>query len=124
VLIAYDLELTQEFSAMGLTMVYAFGDAESRAELLQTLLDSLDSSSRTNAYGDKLPIKVSAGEENPVVATYRELYGIASDLNQPGLVYRFMALASYDQMRSTRRGLATDAAKSMRTQIELMFINL
>ena len=40
------------------------------------------------------------------ITTYKELCSLASDLNQPDLIYRFMNLASHNSMWNTRRGVA------------------
>merc|ERR1719509_653959 len=40
------------------------------------------------------------------LSTYRELCSLASDMNQPDLVYKFMHLANYNAMWNSRRGAA------------------
>ena len=40
------------------------------------------------------------------LSTYRELCSLASDLNQPDLVYKFMHLANYNAMWNSRKGAA------------------
>jgi proteasome component ECM29 len=39
-------------------------------------------------------------------STYKELCGIASDLNQPDLIYKFMAIANHNTMWNSRKGAA------------------
>ena len=40
------------------------------------------------------------------ISTYKELCSLATDLNQPDLVYKFMHLANYNATWNSRRGAA------------------
>jgi proteasome component ECM29 len=49
---------------------------------------------------------VGSAPDGSRISTYQELCSLASDLNQPDLVYKFMNLANHNVMWASRRGAA------------------
>lgn len=92
-----------------------------RDKMVQSLLSTLMEGQKTvgtvtgdtKIFDDKEIGRTPTGEN---LSTYRELCSLASDLNQPDLVYKFMHLANYNAMWNSRKGAAfgfgTIAAKA------------
>ncbi|XP_058950151.2 proteasome adapter and scaffold protein ECM29 isoform X1 [Pocillopora verrucosa] len=110
-------DLTQEVASKGLGLVYEHGDGESKKELVSLLVDTLTNGRRSVQYvtGET---KFSEGSG---VSTYKELCSIASDLNQPDLVYKFMHLANQNALWNSRKGATfgfSSIAAHSREQLE------
>lgn len=116
-------DLVQDAASKGLGLVYENCSEDLRDKMVQSLLSTLMEGQKTVGAGtvtqdtklfdDKEIGRTPTGEN---LSTYRELCSLASDLNQPDLVYKFMHLANYNAMWNSRKGAAfgfgTIAAKA------------
>jgi proteasome component ECM29 len=116
-------DMVQDAASKGLGLVYEACSEEQRDEMVGSLLDTLMEGKRqvqkvtgdTKLFEDtKIEMPKSSGGGN--LTTYKELCSLASDLNQPELVYKFMNLANHNAMWNSKRGAAfgfgTIAAKA------------
>ncbi|PRW21127.1 proteasome-associated ECM29-like protein isoform X1 [Chlorella sorokiniana] len=106
-------ELTQEMASRGLAAVYDMADADTRQALLDSLMATL-----SGAPQKRRAVKLTedsqlfeAGQLGAApggggLTTYKELCSLATELNQPELVYRFMELANHQQAVNSSRGAA------------------
>uniref|UniRef100_A0A4W4F4J8 Ecm29 proteasome adaptor and scaffold n=1 Tax=Electrophorus electricus TaxID=8005 RepID=A0A4W4F4J8_ELEEL len=104
-------ELSQDVASKGLGLVYELGGEQDQQELVSTLVETLMTGKRTKHtvsentevfQGDALG-KAPDGQN---LSTYKELCSLASDLNQPDLIYKFMNLANHHAMWNSRKGAA------------------
>lgn len=114
-------DLVQDAASKGLGLVYENCSDEQRDKMVGSLLTTLMDGQRkvqpvtgdTKIFDDKEIGRTPTGEN---LSTYRELCSLATDLNQPDLVYKFMHLANYNAMWNSRKGAAfgfgTIAAKA------------
>lgn len=97
-------------ASKGTGLVYDLGDEGLKKELVSSLVSTL-------AEGKKLAPQSVTGEttlfgENVLgtspdggsLTTYQSILSLASDMNQPDMVYRFMNLASHHAIWNSRRG--------------------
>ncbi|XP_030852041.1 proteasome adapter and scaffold protein ECM29-like [Strongylocentrotus purpuratus] len=105
-------EFTQDVASKGLSIVYEQSNEEEKKAMVNTLVDTLATGKRTskkNVTGDTKVFEEGALGNNPDgggMSTYRELCSLASDLNQPDLIYKFMHLANHNAMWTSRKGAA------------------
>ncbi|KAF9430239.1 hypothetical protein BGZ94_007776 [Podila epigama] len=103
-------ELTQEVASKGIGLVYDLGDQSMRAQLVDSLV---------GMFGDRKTAQKVTGEtelfdgnalgqapDGSSLSTYQSILSLASDMNQPELVYKFMHLASHNSMWQSRKGAA------------------
>ena len=101
-------DLVQDAASKGLGIVYEACSAEQRdamvGNLLQTLLEGNKGTQKVDKdskiFGEGQMGKAPTGEN---LTTYKELCSLASDLNQPDLVYKFISLANHNMMWNSRR---------------------
>ncbi|XP_063074333.1 proteasome adapter and scaffold protein ECM29 [Engraulis encrasicolus] len=104
-------ELSQDVASKGLGLVYELGGEQDQQELVSTLVETLMTGKRakhavseeTEVFGGESLGKAPDGHG---LSTYKELCSLASDLNQPDLVYKFMNLANHHAMWNSRKGAA------------------
>ena len=98
--------LNQESASRGLTLVYEKGNRSLKDDLIRDLVGSF---TETNAglagkVSDETqlfePGALPTGEGS--VTTYKDIMSLASEVGDPGLVYRFMSLASNNAIWSSR----------------------
>ena len=102
-------EIVQEVSSKGLSLVYEFGSEEFRKNIVSSLIDTMLFSKKkvqnvtadTKLFDKAMPIG-DAGQ----LSTYKELCSLASDMNQPELVYRFLHLANHNALWNSKKGAA------------------
>ena len=102
---------TYAYFQKGLGLVYENCSEDLRDKMVQSLLSTLMEGQKTmgtvtkdtKIFHDKEMGRTPTGEN---LSTYRELCSLASDLNQPDLVYKFMHLANYNAMWNSRKGAA------------------
>lgn len=119
-------DLTQEVASKGLGLVYEHGGGENKDELVSLLVDTLMTGSRRNQHvtGDTKIFEegeLGRAPEGSGLSTYKELCSIASDLNQPDLIYKFMHLANHNALWNSRKGAAfgfSSIAAHSREQLE------
>lgn len=120
------LDLTQEVASKGLGLVYEHGGGENKEELVSLLVDTLMTGRRRNqaVTGDTKIFEegeLGRAPEGGGLSTYKELCSIASDLNQPDLIYKFMHLANHNALWNSRKGAAfgfSSIAAHSREQLE------
>ncbi|NXY81962.1 ECM29 protein, partial [Alcedo cyanopectus] len=103
-------ELSQDVAAKGLGLIYELGSEEDQQELVTTLVDTLMTGKRAKheMTGETVVFQggLSKTPDGQGLSTYKELCSLASDLNQPDLVYKFMNLANHHAMWNSRKGAA------------------
>uniref|UniRef100_A0A674CAM7 Ecm29 proteasome adaptor and scaffold n=1 Tax=Salmo trutta TaxID=8032 RepID=A0A674CAM7_SALTR len=104
-------ELSQDVASKGLGLVYEMGGEGDQQELVSTLVETLMTGKRVK-HAVSSDTEVFQGEalgkapDGHGLSTYKELCSLASDLNQPDLVYKFMNLANHHAMWNSRKGAA------------------
>ncbi|XP_064625293.1 proteasome adapter and scaffold protein ECM29-like isoform X2 [Lineus longissimus] len=104
-------EMSQDVASKGLGVVYENCTKEQKDGLVSVLVNTLMSGKRpqTQVTGEtKLFQEGSLGKtpEGSNLSTYKELCAIASDLNQPDLIYKFMHLANHNAVWNSKKGAA------------------
>ncbi|KAL7736336.1 hypothetical protein ACLKA6_014807 [Drosophila palustris] len=110
-LLSDDSEFVQDVASRGLGLVYALSDANSQGELANSLLDQLIGGKRqvnqvsgdTELFAEGMLGKTPTGGN---ITTYKELCSLASDLNQPDMIYQFMQLANHNAAWTSKLGAA------------------
>jgi len=110
-LLSENNDIVQDVASKGLALVYESGDAQSQASLVNLLVDQLTVGRRTVAQvttDTKLFEEGSLGKAptGGNLSTYKELCSLASDLNQPDLIYKFMHLANHNAIWNSKKGAA------------------
>uniref|UniRef100_A0A3P9P601 Ecm29 proteasome adaptor and scaffold n=2 Tax=Poecilia reticulata TaxID=8081 RepID=A0A3P9P601_POERE len=104
-------ELSQDVASKGLGLVYEMGGEADQQELVSTLVETLMTGKRVK-HAVSEDTEVFQGQDlgktpdGQSLSTYKELCSLASDLNQPDLVYKFMNLANHHAMWNSRKGAA------------------
>ncbi|MFT7807466.1 proteasome-associated protein ECM29 homolog [Arapaima gigas] len=104
-------ELSQDVASKGLGLVYELGTEQDQQELVSTLVETLMTGKRTkHAVSEDTEVfqegSLGKAPDGQGLSTYKELCALASDLNQPDLVYKFMNLANHHAMWNSRKGAA------------------
>uniref|UniRef100_A0A4W3HWV2 Ecm29 proteasome adaptor and scaffold n=1 Tax=Callorhinchus milii TaxID=7868 RepID=A0A4W3HWV2_CALMI len=104
-------ELSQDVASKGLGLVYELGSEQDQRELVSILVETLMTGKRTKqrlTEETEVFQGTSLGKtpDGQGLSTYKELCALASDLNQPDLVYKFMNLANHHAMWNSRKGAA------------------
>ncbi|CAB1445956.1 unnamed protein product, partial [Pleuronectes platessa] len=104
-------ELSQDVASKGLGLVYEMGGEDDQHELVSTLVETLMTGKRVkHAVAEDTEVFQGEGlgktPDGHNLTTYKELCSLASDLNQPDLVYKFMNLANHHAMWNSRKGAA------------------
>ncbi|KAI9579486.1 proteasome-associated protein ECM29 homolog [Glossina fuscipes] len=110
-LLSDDSEFVQDVASRGLSLVYNLSDASSQNELANSLLNQLIGGKRavnqvaedTELFAEDMLGKTPSGGN---ITTYKELCSLASDLNQPEMVYQFMQLANHNAAWTSKLGAA------------------
>ncbi|EGT34870.1 hypothetical protein CAEBREN_22673 [Caenorhabditis brenneri] len=104
-------EFSQDISAKGMGVVYGLADGPLKKGLVDSLMDTLSEGKRSEAKVEKDTKLFEQGQlgSTPTggkLTTYQELLTLASDLNQPDLVYKFMQLARHNATWNSKMGAA------------------
>ncbi|KAI8987056.1 proteasome stabiliser-domain-containing protein [Pilobolus umbonatus] len=105
-------DFTQECASKGLGLVYEYGDKKIKEDMLYSLVGTFTEGRTIQAQSvsDNTVLfdEGSLGEtpDGNSITTYKELCSLASELNQPDLIYKFMNLANNNAMWASRRGAA------------------
>ena len=105
-------DIVQECASKGLSLVYEFGSEKFRKTMVSSLVNTVLSGKKpvrnitadTELF-DKGTLGSAPGDGGQL-STYKELCSLASDMNQPELVYRFLHLANHNAMWNSRKGAA------------------
>ncbi|KAL5487417.1 hypothetical protein EMCRGX_G020012 [Ephydatia muelleri] len=117
-------ELTQEVASRSISIVYDLSGESERQDMLKALFDTLMNGKKSrNVSGDTELFQKGALGKTPDgshITTYKELCSLASDLNQPDLVYKFMHLANHHALWNSKKGAAfgfSSIVSNARTQL-------
>ncbi|OAL70156.1 hypothetical protein A7D00_5686 [Trichophyton violaceum] len=100
-------ETVQESSSRGLSLVYELGSQNLKDDLVRDLVRSFTADS-SNMGGGKISEETELFEPGALptgdgsITTYKDIVGLASEVGDPSLVYRFMSLASNSAIWSSR----------------------
>lgn len=100
-------EIVQESSSRGLSLVYELGNQDLKDDLVRDLVRSF-TTENSNMGGGKISEDTELFEPGALptgdgsVTTYKDIVGLASEVGDPSLVYRFMSLASNSAIWSSR----------------------
>ncbi|KAJ2640606.1 proteasome component M29, partial [Coemansia sp. RSA 1694] len=111
-------EFTQEAASKTLGLIYDMGDATLKEDLVYSLMSlfggsgsgSTQQTVRQRIESDEPLLEQESLGQTPdgraVNTTYKSILSLASDMQQPSLVYQFMQLATHTAVWSSRRGAA------------------
>ncbi|KAG2227610.1 hypothetical protein INT45_002295 [Circinella minor] len=111
-LIADRDDFTQEVASKGLGLVYEYGDDKIKEDMLYSLVGTFTEgrSIQAQSVTDNTVLfeegALGTTPDGNSITTYKELCSLASELNQPDLIYKFMSLANHNAMWTSRRGAA------------------
>lgn len=119
-------EILQEVAGKALSLVYELGDETTKKELVESLVNALQkgSASTFKVTADSeifAPGAVGTTPTGDKLTTYRELVTLASEMNQPDLIYKFMQLSSHNALWNSKKGAAFatgELARRAKEQIE------
>jgi len=99
-------EFTQEVASKGIGLVYDLGNDKVKQDLVGSLVNTLSEGRKMEKVNENTQIFNNLGTtpDGSQLSTYKDLLGLASDMNQPDLVYKFMNLASHNAIWNSRRG--------------------
>lgn len=106
-------ELVQDCASAGLGLIYELGDIDLKDTLVHNLIKSFAGSNESETVTsfavdsdtelfDADVLKTNEGS----VRTYSDVLNLATDIGNPGLVYKFMSLAKSSALWSSRKGMA------------------
>lgn len=104
-------DLVQDAASKGLGVVYECCSEATRQSMVESLVQTLTEGKRSiqNVTQDTQIFKegeLGAAPSGGQLSTYRELCSLATDLNQPDLIYKFMNLANHNAVWNSRKGAA------------------
>lgn len=101
-------DFIQETASRGLTAVYNLSDDEKKKELVRSLVSSFTgekTAKMQNISRDTQlfePGQLPTGEKDVKLSSYGDIVSLASEMGDPSLVYKFMALARHNSVWSSR----------------------
>lgn len=107
-----DNELVQDVASRGLGLIFSISNESDQSELSNLLLEQLSEGNRGKAkqvVGETLLFEEGVLGKAPQggnLSTYKDLCSLASDLNQPEIIYSFMQLANHNASWNSRLGAA------------------
>lgn len=104
-------EMIQDAASKGLGLVYDCSSEDQKEKMVAGLLQTLTEGKReVQKVGEDTKIfeegQLGKTPTGGNLSTYKELCSLASDLNQPDLVYKFMNLANHNAMWNSKKGAA------------------
>lgn len=110
-LLSDDSEFIQDVASRGLGLVYSLSDQSGQSDLANSLLDQLIGGRRqvNQVNEDSKIFEEGMLGKTPMggnITTYKELCSLASDLNQPEMIYKFMQLANHNAAWNSKLGAA------------------
>lgn len=113
IFLAHRDEFVQESASRGLSIVYDMGDADMKEMMVKGLFKTLtNSNSALSLQSGSVSADTELFEPSILstkdgsVSTYKDILNLANEVNDPGLVYKFMALAKNSSLWSSRKGVA------------------
>lgn len=120
-------EVVQECASRGLEIIYDLGNADLKETLVKSLIHSFIEISGSLPSGSvsadtQLFDHDSLYTHDGPVSTYRDVLSLATDVGDPSLVYKFMALAKANTSWTLRRGMAFGLGKILsRSNLDSVF---
>ncbi|XP_048484818.1 proteasome adapter and scaffold protein ECM29 isoform X3 [Plutella xylostella] len=110
-LLSENSEVVQDVASKGLSLVYQNSAESQKRALLDQIIEQLTSGKRSVAQvTDDTKIfeegQLGKAPTGGNLSTYKELCSLASDLNQPDLLYKFMHLAHHNSVWNSKKGAA------------------
>lgn len=104
-------DFTQECASKGLGLVYENGDKKIKEDLLFSLVGTFTDGQAPRQTVSADTVLFDQGQlgqtpDGASITTYKELQSLASEMNQPDLIYKFMNLANHNALWNSRRGAA------------------
>ncbi|XP_068630379.1 proteasome-associated protein ECM29 homolog [Battus philenor] len=104
-------DIVQDVASKGLSLVYQNSDESRKQALVGEIIEQLTSGKRSVAQvTDDTKIfeegQLGKAPTGGNLSTYKELCSLASDLNQPDLLYKFMHLAHHNSVWNSKKGAA------------------
>ncbi|CAG9538848.1 unnamed protein product [Cercopithifilaria johnstoni] len=104
-------EFSQEVASEGLGVIFELGSEQQKKIMVEELINTLSVGRKRVSPVVPDTVLFAKGElgtapmgEN--LTTYKELCNLATDLNQPDLVYKFMQLANHNVLWNSKKGAA------------------
>eukprot|EP00111_Clytia_hemisphaerica_P000317 TCONS_00000828-protein len=105
-------EVTQDVASRGLSLIYESTSDENKQEMMEYLTDSLMQGNRPKQ--QKIDADTKLFEEGALgsspdgskLSTYKELCSLATSMNKPDLIYKFMSLANHNAVWNSKKGAA------------------
>ncbi|CAB3243794.1 unnamed protein product [Arctia plantaginis] len=110
-LLSENSDIVQDVASKGLSLVYQNSEESQKQELVAQIIDQLTSGKRSVAQVTEDTKIFEEGQLGKAptggnLSTYKELCSLASDLNQPDLLYKFMHLAHHNSVWNSKKGAA------------------
>ncbi|KAH9632202.1 hypothetical protein HF086_015234 [Spodoptera exigua] len=110
-------DIVQDVASKGLSLVYQNSDESQKQALVGQIIEQLTSGKRSVAQVTEDTKIFEEGQLGKAptggnLSTYKELCSLASDLNQPDLLYKFMHLAHHNSMWNSKKALQAGAQLS------------
>ncbi|XP_026485739.2 proteasome-associated protein ECM29 homolog [Vanessa tameamea] len=104
-------DIVQDVASKGLSLVYQNSDESQKKALVAEIIDQLTSGKRAVSQVTEDTKLFEEGQLGTAptggnLSTYKEICSLASDLNQPDLLYKFMHLAHHNSVWNSKRGAA------------------
>ncbi|XP_065070071.1 proteasome adapter and scaffold protein ECM29-like isoform X2 [Rhopilema esculentum] len=104
-------EITQDVASRGISLIYEQVSEEVKDKLVSQLVERLTTGKRPMQKVDENTQLFRSGQlgsspDGGSLSTYKELCSLASSLNQPDLIYKFMNLANHSAVWNSRKGAA------------------
>ncbi|GFO03251.1 proteasome-associated protein ecm29-like protein [Plakobranchus ocellatus] len=104
-------EITQDMASKGLGQIMEICTPEQKDKLVSELVETLmtGKSTKNEVSADTTIFQsgtLGKAPDGGGLSTYKELCAIATDLNQPDLIYKFMHLANHNATWNARKGAA------------------
>ncbi|XP_063621128.1 proteasome-associated protein ECM29 homolog [Cydia splendana] len=104
-------EIVQDVASKGLSLVYQNSDEDAKKALVGQIIEQITSGKRAVAQVTEDTKIFEEGQLGKAptggnLSTYKELCSLASDLNQPDLLYKFMHLAHHNSVWNSKKGAA------------------
>ncbi|VDK85675.1 unnamed protein product [Litomosoides sigmodontis] len=104
-------EFSQEIASEGIGVVFELGSEEQKKVMVEELINTLSDGRKRAELVTPDTVLFAKGElgTTPMgqnLTTYKELCNLATDLNQPDLIYKFMQLANHNILWNSKKGAA------------------
>ncbi|TPX39274.1 hypothetical protein SeLEV6574_g07344 [Synchytrium endobioticum] len=112
-------DFTQEVASKAIGLSYELADAPMRKAMVESLINTITEGKRLagqSVTADTTLFEagsLGAAPDGSNLSTYQSILSLASDMNQPELVYKFMSLASHSALWNSRRGASMGFAMVM-----------